>query len=118
MLAVWQKWQRFREDHGVERQSEINMWIRHAVAESFCVDRDKQQIVLAAEIFRGGRFGLVRGRKMNVTVGDIDRRAVILVWSLGDLLAIGCSRSCLFQILTHLKRLFGADTCLPLTQRF
>jgi hypothetical protein len=76
MLAVWQKWQRFREDHGVERQSEINMWIRHAVAESFCVDRDKQQIVLAAEIFRGGRFGLVRGRKMNVTVGDIDRRAV------------------------------------------
>jgi hypothetical protein len=85
MLAIWQKWQRFREDHGIERQIGIKMWKKHAaarrleaqaIAESFCVDRDKQQIVLAAEIFRGGRFGLLRGRKMNATVGDIDRRPV------------------------------------------
>src|SRR5580704_9248849 len=85
MLAIWQKWQRFREDHGIERQIGIKMWKKRAaarrleaqaVAESFCVDRHKHQIVLAAEIFRGGRFGLFRGRKMNVTVGDLDRRAV------------------------------------------
>jgi len=85
MAAVRPERQRFCPDHGIERQIGIKMWKKRAaaraleaqgVAESFCVDRDKQQIVLAAEIFRGGRFGLFRGRKMNVTVGDIDRRAV------------------------------------------
>jgi|SRR5580693_2142266 hypothetical protein len=85
MPAVRPERQRFCPDHGIERQSGIKMWKKHAAArrletqaaaESFCVNRDKQQIVLAAEIFRGGRFGLLRGRKMNATVGDIDRRPV------------------------------------------
>jgi len=46
-----------------------------AVAELFCVDTDKQQIVLAAEIFRGGRFGLLHGRKMNATAGSFGNDA-------------------------------------------
>jgi hypothetical protein len=84
MAAVRPERQRFCPDHGIERQIAIKMWKKRAaarrleaqaVAKSFCVDRDKQQIVLAAEIVRGGRFGLLRGRKMNVTVGDIDQRA-------------------------------------------
>src|ERR1700726_588511 len=71
MPAVRPERQRVCPDHGIERQSGIKMWKKHAaarwleaqaVAETFCVDRDKQQIVLAAEIFRGGGFGLLRGR--------------------------------------------------------
>ena len=85
MPAIRPERERFCPDHGIERQIGIKMRAKRAaargleaqaIAESFCVDRDKQQIVLAAEIFRGGRFGLLRGRKMNATVGDIDRRPV------------------------------------------
>jgi len=85
MLAIWQKWQRFREDHCIERQSGIKMWKMRAaarrleaqaIAEPFCVDRDKQQIARAAEMFRGSCFGLLRGREMDEAVGDIGRRAV------------------------------------------
>ena len=70
MPAVRPERQRFCPDHGIERQIGIKMWKKRAaarrleaqaVAESFYVDRNKQQIVLAAKIFRGGR---------------VDRRAV------------------------------------------
>jgi hypothetical protein len=40
-------------------------------------------------------------------------KSLIVGWSLCDLPAIGYSRSRLFQMLTHRKRFFGADTLPP-----
>src|SRR3984893_14778592 len=117
MPAVRPERQRFCPYHGIERQIGIKMWKQHAaarrfeaqaVAESFCVDRDEQQIVLAAEIFRGGRFGLLRGRKMNATVGDIGRRAVKPAPVLGFAPQGGGSN--FIDQIHGLARFFGAST--------
>lgn len=84
MAAVRPERQGFREDHGIERQIGVKMGKKRAAArrleaqafaEPFCVDRDKQQIARPAEMSPGCCLGLLRGREMDVTVGDIGRRA-------------------------------------------
>jgi hypothetical protein len=42
----------------------------------FTIDRDKQQAVLTGEIQCGGLLYLIRGRKMDVTIGQIDGSAL------------------------------------------
>ena len=82
--AVRAKRQRARPDDGAHRQGGVKMREERAAprrlpaqvrTQGFGVDRRQGQVASAGEPFRRRLRGLIRGRKMDESVGAIDRRA-------------------------------------------
>ena len=94
MPAVYAERQRFDPAHGVQRQRAVKVREQSAAAgglpferraKGINVDRNKNEIALAGEMFRGGLLDLVGCGEMNVAVGEIDRRAGELAHALDRL---------------------------------
>jgi len=84
MPVVRTERQRLDPPHGVERQHAVEVREQRAAAGQFpfeCsakgigVDRDENEVVLPGEMFRGGLRNLLGGGKVDVAVGEVDRRA-------------------------------------------
>lgn len=92
MPSVRAERQRLGPAHRGEWQIAVEVREQRAAARGFpfeCrpegvgIDRDENEVALPGEVFRGGLGDLVRGGKVDVAVGEVDRRASELTRAFG-----------------------------------